>query len=108
MVEYVTIKGKKYPIRISYYALLKAQKDSGVSLDQIDSDIEAQQHLLWYALEAGHHFINEKLPDTIKKEDAMWYLDECYMEFQEAIYLFARQLVEVQSNAMAKDGKKKR
>jgi hypothetical protein len=108
MVEYVNIKGKKYPVRVSYYALLKAQKDSGVSLDQIESDIEAQQHLLWYALEAGHHFMNEKMPKELKKEDAIWYLDECYMEFQQAILAFAKQLVETQEKMTAKDGKKKK
>jgi hypothetical protein len=107
MVEYVTIKGKKYPIRISYYALLKAQKDSEISLDKLDSDLGTQQELLWYALEAGHHFVNEKMPEEFKKEDAAWYLDECYLEFQEAIYVFVRQLVETQERALIRTGKKK-
>lgn len=107
MVEYVTIGGKKHPIRISYFALLKAQKESQVSLENLDSDISSQQEVLWYALEAGYHFMKEPIPEELKKEDAVWYLDECYFEFQEAIYVFVRQMVETQEKALARTAKKK-
>ena len=98
MVEFITYKGEKYPIRISYYVLLMAQKESGVSLEEIDADIETQQIILWYALEAGHRMTNKEL--TLKREDIIWILDECYMEFQRAMLIFGQTLVAMQEEAL--------
>lgn len=106
MVEYVTIKGAKRPIRISYYALLKSQKDSTTSLEKLDMDLGSQQNILWFALEAGHHFLNEPFPSDLKKEDIVWYLDECYLEFQKAIFVYVKQVIEIQEESI-KEGKKK-
>jgi hypothetical protein len=103
MVEFITYKGSKYPIRVSYYVLLMAQKESGVGMDDLDKDFEAQQHILWYALVAGHKMAAKDL--TIPREDMVWVLDECYMEFQQAMYGFAKSLIDIQTEAFKQQEK---
>jgi|GEM_PF-2778755 hypothetical protein len=106
MVEYITYQNKKYPIRISYYVLVTAQQESGLSLDELDKNLESQQAILWYALVAGHRFTKEEL--TLKREDAVWILDECYIEFQKALFKFGQSLVDMQTDLVAEaEGKKK-
>lgn len=97
MIEFITYQGEKYPIRISYYVLLMAEKESGISLSDIDKNFESQQAILWYGLVAGHHLA--KKPLTIPREDMVWVLDECYVEFQKAIFNFGKSLIEMQEEA---------
>ena len=104
MVEFITYKGEKYPIRVSYYVLMMAQKESGVSLQELEKNFESQQSILWYALQSGHHIADKEL--TLKREDMMWVLDECYVEFQKAVYKFAKTIIQLQEE-IAKEDKKK-
>ena len=105
MVEFITYKDKKYPIRMSYYVLMMAQKESGASsLDQLDKDFEAQQHILWYALVAGHKLAGKEL--ELPREDMVWVLDACYMEFQKALFEFAKEIIQIQKDAFADQEKK--
>jgi hypothetical protein len=106
MVEFITYKGKKYPIRVSYYVLLMASKEQGVSLEDIDNNLEMQQSVLWYALVAGHKISNKEL--TLNREDIIWILDECYIEFQKALFTFGKAIIDMQQE-VTKDtnGKKK-
>ena len=97
MVKFITYKKQKYPLRISYYVLMMAQKESGVSIDDLDKDFEAQQLLLWYGLIAGAKMAETEV--TLKKEDMVWVLDECYIDFQKAMYGFAKSLIDVQAEA---------
>jgi len=99
MVEFITYKDKKYPIRISYYVLMMAQKESGVSIDDLEKNFEAQQHILWYALIAGHKLAGKEL--DLPREDMVWVLDACYLEFQKAMYQFAKSLIDIQTEAFS-------
>lgn len=98
MVEFITYQGKKYPIRVSYYVLMMAQKESGITLEELDKNFESQQLILWYALVAGHKMAKQEL--TLNREDIVWILDECYLEFQKALFEFAKSLVEVQDSVL--------
>jgi len=104
MVEFITYKKKKYPLRISYYVLMMAQKESGVTIDDLDSDFEAQQHILWYGLQAGAKMADTEV--TLLREDMMWVLDECYLEFQKAMYSFAKSLIDIQTQAFSQQEQK--
>ena len=106
MVEFITYQGVKYPIRISYYVLMMAQKESGLSIDEIDNNLEMQQNILWYALIAGHKMAKKDL--TLQREDCVWILDECYMEFQRAMIMFGKSIVEMQEEALSAGGSKKK
>lgn len=97
MVEFITYKKEKHPIRVSYYVLMMAQKETGVSIEELDTNFEAQQHILWFALEAGAKMAEQE--NKIKREDVVWVLDECYLAFQKAMYEFARSLIEIQQDA---------
>jgi hypothetical protein len=105
MIEFITYKKEKHPIRISYYVLLMAQKESGLALEDIDKNFEAQQTILWYALIAGHKMADKEM--TLKREDMIWVLDESYLEFQKALIGFARSIVDMQEEITKGDSKKK-
>jgi len=104
MVEYITYQGEKYPIRISYYVLMMAQKETGLSLEELDTNIESQQLILWYSLVAGHKMAKKEL--TLKKDDAVWILDECYFEFQRALFHFGKSLVDMQEEILSENKSK--
>lgn len=105
MIEYITYQGEKYPVRISYYVLMMAQKETGLKLEELDSNLESQQSILWYALEAGHRMAKKEL--TLKKEDIVWILDECYVEFQKALFHFGQSLVQMSEELMEESNDKK-
>lgn len=102
MVEFITYNGEKYPIRISYYVLMMAQKESGVELTDLEDNFEAQQHIMYYGLIAGHKMAKKEL--TIPREDMVWVLDQAYLEFQKAMYEFAKSLVDIQTEAFSASG----
>jgi hypothetical protein len=106
MVEFITYQGEKYPIRISYYVLMMAQKETGMKLEELDTNLESQQTILWYSLVAGHKMAKKDL--TLNRDDIVWILDECYMEFQKALFHFGQSLVEMQEEILneGKDKKK--
>lgn len=106
MIEFITYQGERYPIRISYYVLLMAQKETGSKLEFLDSDLESQQVILWYALEAGHKMAKKEL--TLKREDMVWILDESYVEFQKAMFYFGQSLIEMQQELLEEANNKKK
>lgn len=97
MVEFITYKEKKYPMRVSYYVLMMAQKETGLSMDDLENNFEAQQHILWYSLIAGHKMAGKEL--DLPREDMVWVLDACYLDFQKAMYEFAKSLIDIQTQA---------
>ncbi len=105
MVEFITYQKEKYPIRISYYVLEMVSKERGLKLEEIDNNIEAQKDLLWFALEAGHRIAHKEL--TLKREDSVWILDECYLEFQKALFKFGQSIIAMQEELL-KDPKDKK
>jgi hypothetical protein len=88
MIEYIKYKGKKYPVRISTYAMKMLQKETDKSIDDLMdvTDIALYEPLLYYAMIAGAKAEGVNL--DIAKEDIEWVLDECFVEFVQLIPKF--------------------
>jgi hypothetical protein len=104
MIEFITYKGEKYPIRFSHYALIMTEKETGKKTEDVQSDLKLQEILLWYSLEAGHHFVDKPL--ILKREDITWILDECYLDFQKALLLAGKAVIDMQKEVLEQDKKK--
>jgi hypothetical protein len=82
MVEYITYKGKKFPIRVSYYVLKHLKEETGKGLEAIDDqDFEVYEAILFYALIAGNQYENGKMESPIKRDEMEMVLDECFFDF---------------------------
>jgi hypothetical protein len=86
IVQYITYNGKKYPIRISYYAIKMFQFDTKRDISEIDQDISLLEVLLWYGLIAGAKSANESL--ELKRDEMEFVLDESMNEFNTIIMEF--------------------
>lgn len=86
LVQYITFKGEKWPVRISYYAIKKLQEETGKDISEIENDISLLEVLLWYGLIAGHTADNK--PMTLKREQMEFILDESMTEFNEIVLSF--------------------
>lgn len=86
LIQYITYKGERWPIRISYYAIKKFQEDTKRDIADIDKDISLLEVLLWYGLVAGHSADGKEL--TLKREDMEFILDESMNEFNDVIMSF--------------------
>lgn len=73
MVEYISYKGEKYPIRIAWSTMKKLNPE----LDKI----EVFELALWYGLISGHVAENKEL--KLKREDVEYILDESLDEFKD-------------------------
>jgi len=85
MVQNITYKGEKWPVRISYYAIKKFQEETGKEISEIDTSISYLETLLWYGLIAGHNAANKEL--TLKREEMEFILDESMNDFNEIVLL---------------------
>lgn len=74
MVDYITYKGEKYPVRIAWSTLKKIARED---LDQW----EQAELALWCGLISGHVAENKEL--TLKREDVEFILDESLEEYNE-------------------------
>lgn len=106
MVEFITYQKEKYPIRISYYVLEMVSKERGLKLEEIDNNVEAQKDILWFALVAGHRMAKKEL--TLQREDCIWILDECYIEFQKALFKFGQSIIKMQEELLKDTENKKK
>jgi len=86
IVQYITYKGEKWPVRISYYCIKKFQEETGKDVQEIDKDISLLEVLLWYGLVAGH--TAESKPMTLKRDEMEFVLDESLTEFNEVVMSF--------------------
>lgn len=86
IVQNITYKGEKWPIRISYYSIKKFQQETGKNIEEIDNDISLLEVLLWFGLIAGHTAENK--PMTLKREEMEFVLDESMNEFNELLMSF--------------------
>ena len=82
------IGGKKYPVRISYFALKMLKAESGLSLENIagQDDFSAYETLLFYSLMQGAKITGE--PFEFKREDMEMVMDEVFFDFIKLIPLF--------------------
>lgn len=108
MVEYITYKKKKYPVRVSYFALKHMSKETGGKMEMEDigsMDIEMYEALLFFALQAGAKASDIEF--NFKREEMEMVLDECLMEFVGVIpKFFPKQSGEVEGKSQRKKNKK--
>ncbi len=78
-MDYLTYKGKKLPIRVSYYALKKYQEETGQGIESIDKEITNLEILLHYSIIAGAKAEDVKV--DVKREDMEFILDEALTDF---------------------------
>jgi len=90
-VDYITYKDKKYPVRISFTALVKLKKETGKDFES-EFELELLEPLLWFSLQSGYQA--EGRIFDIKREDVEWMLDECLYEFVRIIPLFMARMKE--------------
>ena len=100
MVEYIEFRGKKYPIRIAYRALVLAQAETGLTAAELEVNLEAQQTLLWYALQVGAEIT--KQPHDLKREDMVWMLDENLYDYNRIMDIFIKEMVEGKKKGQGK------
>ena len=87
MIKHITVDGKQYPIRISYFALKKTEEDTGKSLVDIkDNDYLVYETLLYYSLLKGAEITGE--PMKFQKADMEKVMDEVFFDFIALIPLF--------------------
>lgn len=80
MVEYITYKGEKYPVRISYSALKHLKQESGKDITEIvGDDLSYIEIILWYGLLSGHKAENKEL--ILERSEVEFILDESFNEF---------------------------
>lgn len=85
MIKLLNYKGKEIPIRISYYALKMLKEKLGKSLQDIaNDDFEAFEILIFYSIESGYRFLDQKFPYEFEK-DAVNLTDVLFFEFLKII-----------------------
>lgn len=86
LIDYITYKGEKLPLRISYYAIKHFQDETGKNLELIDSEMGLIEVLLWHALVSGHKADNKELKVT--RDEMEFILDDSLDEFNRIILSF--------------------
>jgi hypothetical protein len=93
MVEYISYKGEKYPIRIAYTAYKHFKSETKKDFSDFAKDdvseielLEAIEVILWYGLLSGCKADNQEM--TLKREEIEFILDESIIEVIEAINKF--------------------
>jgi hypothetical protein len=88
MIEYITYKKEKYPVRLSYRVFKGMKKELGkVDFEKLkELDDNVIETMLWLGLESGAKSEGITLPFT---RDAIEdILDDCFMEFIKLIPKF--------------------
>jgi hypothetical protein len=87
LIKYIEYEGKKYPVRVGYYALRMFQEETGKTISELkQEDLKDYETLLFYSMKQGHK--KRGLEFTFKQEDMIDVLDECFFQFVEMIPLF--------------------
>ena len=89
-MQYITYKKENLPVKISYSALKNTinhhRKETGDQLDLqniMAAGIDIYEPLLFYGLRAGYKAEEKEFPWKI--EDMEFILDDCLMEFIQAV-----------------------
>lgn len=107
MIKYIEYQKKKYPIRISYYALKHTSEDTGTSISSITdkgNDAVVFEKLLYYGLKAGCRAENIEMP--FKEDDMEFVLDEIFFEFTDLVKDFFPKAKEGEDKQVVKAKKK--
>ena len=91
MVEFITYKKEKLPVRVSYYALSEYKNETG---EEFDNSVEGNKHnlkmfepIFFYSLESGHRAIGREFTIN-RKTDMFDILEECFMDFANVLPKF--------------------
>ena len=83
MVEYLEIRGKKYPVRIGYYVMKKVKEETGKSLGDAMQEAEdnpaLHEIILYAALKVGAFVEKQEL--DLKEEDMPFILDMVFYDY---------------------------
>lgn len=94
MVEYITYKGEKYPVRIAWSTIKALETVENLN------PFEKTELALYCGLVSGHKAEDKEMPFTA--EEMQFLLDECVDEFNT---IFQKQAVKAKENS---DGDKKK
>lgn len=88
MIEYIEYKEKKYPVRISYMAIMGLKKDTGKGLEDMGDGMDKStiESLLYHSLKSGAAAEGKEMP--FKKADLVDILEECFISFLSLIPKF--------------------
>lgn len=104
-VEYIEIRGEKYPVKLGYQAFKKLQKKHGLSITDISSvDWENYEPALFYALETGAD--EDNIPFTFKMADMPKVLEDCLWAFVDLMPKFFPKVDEELAKTLAVSLKK--
>ena len=125
MIEYITYKKEKLPVRIAYYALMKFQGETGKSFDDMKAiakkgdneeaieslgldEFEIMEPLLYYSLVSGHKATTPEKEFKFKRHEAFDILEECFLEFANLLPKFFPNEEEIEKTVtgVEDDGKK--
>lgn len=84
MLEYITYKKEKYPVRVLYRALVGFEQETGIDFNELTTggqkmELKHWEPLLYFSLISGHKAVEKEMP--FKREDMPDLLDECFFEF---------------------------
>jgi len=91
MVDYITWKDEKYPIKIDFAALDAWEEESGLTISQLGESLSPHKSICWFALESGHYLTGKEL--TLKRVDVKWLLGESFPTYQK---IFMKSMIELQ------------
>lgn len=98
MIKEIDIKGKKYPVKVSFNAEKHLQKEYGISPSELEGNLEAIECYFYYSIQSGCKETGQEF--DLKREDIPFILDDCLLDFMLMLPEFQEQ--------MAEDIKKKR
>lgn len=79
MTKEILVEGKVYPVKISYYALSRLQMETGLTPDDLATNMSVLEPLFYYSVEAGCKETGKVF--DLKREDIPFILDDIYLDF---------------------------
>lgn len=85
MIEYLTIRGKKYPFKVGYYVFKKIKEKTGLAWSEalkdkkLREDMELHEIILYAALKTGAWEEGEEL--DLREDEMEMALSSCFVEY---------------------------
>lgn len=86
MTKEIKVGDKSYPVKISYYALSRLQMETGLTPDDITTNMSLLEPLFFYSVEAGCKETGQVF--DLKREDVPFLLDDVYTEYIQLFSFF--------------------
>lgn len=85
-VQFLTYRGKKYPIKLGQYSMQRFQEEHDAQIEDLDQNTALFEPLVFFALKQGARVEKQELDLT--EEDMVDFLDDCMMDFVDKIPKF--------------------